>query len=123
MRLTTRSHGYLDFLLAAVLLPLPWVAGLGGSAAGVTALIAGASILVVTLATNFEMGLVTWLEIPLHLWIDGVLGLLLALSPWLFGFDRTTWIPHVGVGMLIILSALITDTVPRRDRRATGARV
>lgn len=122
MRLTTRVHGYLDFLIAAVLLAMPWIAGFGGSTAGSSAMIAGGLVLVLALVTNFEAGVVKWLEVPLHLWIDGVVGLLLALSPWLLDADRTTWIPHVAVGAFMIVAALITNTVPERDRRSSRAR-
>lgn len=121
MRLTTRIHGYLDYLVAALLVGLPWVAGFGASPAGFVAMGAGAAILLLTLVTNFESGRIPRLEVAAHLWIDGLVGLLLALSPWLLEFDRTAWIPHVAMGGVIILVAFITDTVPERDRRAAGA--
>lgn len=124
MRLTTRMHGYIDYVLSAVLLIAPWVLGFGDSVAGMVAMGAGVIVLLLTLTTNFEAGIVKRVEVPIHLWIDGVLGLLLALSPWLIGFDRTTWIPHLIAGILLVLFALITNTVPGRDRRRsdTGSR-
>ncbi len=120
MRLSTRLHGYLDYFAGALLLALPWVAGFGASAAGVTAMAAGAAILILTLVTNFESGVLRLIEVPVHLWVDGVLGLLLALSPWLLTFDQTAWLPHLTVGGVIIVMAFITDTIPVRDRRAAG---
>ena len=122
MRLTTRMHGYSDFLLSAVLLMIPWVMGFGDSVAGIVAMTAGAIVLLLTLTTNFEAGVVKRVEVPVHLWTDGIVGLLLALSPWLVGFDRTTWIPHVAAGVLLVLLALVTNTVPERDRRRSDTR-
>jgi hypothetical protein len=123
MRLTTRMHGYTDYVLSAVLLIVPWVMGFGDSVAGVTAMMAGAIVLLLTLSTNFEAGVVKRMEVPVHLWIDGILGLLLALSPWLIGFDRTTWIPHLAAGILLVLLALVTNTVPEVDRRRSEPRI
>src|SRR5699024_11573556 len=46
-----------------------------------------------------------------HLGMDVVLGLILALSPWLFGISDeklNAWLPHLIVGILIIGYALMT---------------
>ena len=49
---------------------------------------------------------------PVHLWIDGLAGALLAVSPWLFGFSELVWAPHLIVGLLEIGAALFTHTAP-----------
>ena len=121
MRLSTRMHGFVDYVLAAALIALPWILGFGQTRAGWAAMLFGVAILVNGIITNFESGRVRVIEVPVHLWIDGVLGLLLILSPWLFTFDRTAWIPHAAAGALVILAALVTNTIPDRDRRG-GAR-
>lgn len=122
MRLTTRIHGYIDYGLGLALLALPWVMGFGGSTAGVVSMAAGVIALVLTLTTNFEAGIIKGVEVPVHLWMDGLLGLLLALSPWVMGFDQTVWIPHVAAGVLLVIFALVTNTIPERDRRRPGPR-
>jgi hypothetical protein len=43
---------------------------------------------------------------------------LLATSPWIFGFDTEVWIPHVALGVLEIAVAVVTDTIPGYERRA-----
>jgi hypothetical protein len=55
-----------------------------------------------------------------HLWLDGLGGVLLAASPWIFGFDSRVWAPHVALGALLIAAAAVTDTIPGNERR--GAR-
>jgi hypothetical protein len=44
-----------------------------------------------------------------HLVIDYITGAFLALSPWLFGFSDTVWLPHALVGILTIGYALYTN--------------
>lgn len=118
MRLSTRIHGMLDYLVGVVLLAAPWVFGFGlAGPAGWVPFGVGIALIVNALATDFEMGRLRALQIPVHLWIDGLLGLLLAVSPWLLGFDRTAWVPHLAVGVLVVLIAFVTNTVPGYDRR------
>ena len=123
MRLSTRTQGIFDLCLGALLLVLPWVAGFGASTGGIVLSLAGVASAALTLLTNFEIGRARILEVPMHLWADGVLGLLLALSPWLMGFDRVVWIPHVAAGIILCVAAFLTNTVPARDRRGGATRV
>jgi hypothetical protein len=61
-----------------------------------------------------------------HLMADAGLGVLLAVSPWLFGFaDEGTnaWLPFVAIGLGEIASAATTDPEPeKRSRRRSTAR-
>jgi hypothetical protein len=118
MRLSTRIHGAIDYALGLVLLILPWAAGVGGVGPAAWIAIGGGGLLIANAAlTHFELGLIRRLQIPLHLWIDGFLGLALAVSPWVLAFDRTVWVPYVGLGALIVLVAFLTHTVPGYERR------
>jgi cyanate permease len=54
---------------------------------------------------------------PYHLVIDFVAASLLALSPWLFGFmdeKINAWMPHVVVGVVVILVVLVSKTQPEK---------
>jgi hypothetical protein len=118
MRLSTRIHGALDYVIGLALLASPWWLGLPLESPGEYASAAvGAGLIVNALATDFELGLLRLLQIPVHLWIDAVLAVLLALSPWLFGFDREAWIPHAVLGIAIVLVAFFSHTVPGYERR------
>ena len=121
MRLSTRVHGTMDLVIGLLLVVVPWLLGFAQSRGGLTAILIGIAIILNALVTDFEIGQVRRLEIPVHLWIDGLLGLLLATSPWLLEFDRTVWIPHVVGGVLLIIVALLTKTVPGYDRRQSNA--
>jgi hypothetical protein len=118
MRLTTKIHGIVDYLVALVLIALPWVVGIGiAGPAGIIPILAGLAVALNAVATDFELGALKRLQIPLHLWIDGFVGLLLAVSPWILSFDQIIWLPHVIFGLLIMGLAFLTDTVPGYDRR------
>jgi hypothetical protein len=121
MRLPTRVHGILDYLVGTLLIALPWLAGFarGGVETWVPVGFGAASLLY-SLMTDYELGLVRRLAMPLHLLLDGVGGAFLAVSPWLFGFDQTVWLPHAVAGVWAIVAATLTDTIPRYDRRRAG---
>lgn len=121
MRLPTRVHGLLDYLVGALLIALPWLAGFArGGAESWTPVAVGAATLLYSVCTDYEPGLIRRLPMTLHLLLDGLGGALLAASPWMFGFDQTVWIPHVVAGVYAIIAATLTDTIPRYERRRAG---
>jgi hypothetical protein len=120
MRLPTRIHGVLDYLVGALLIALPFLLDFGAGAQTWVPVALGAAAIVYSLFTDYELGVVKRLQMPAHLWLDGLSGVLLATSPWIFGFDTEVWIPHVALGVLEIAVAVITDTIPGYERR--GAR-
>lgn len=111
-------HGILDYAVGALLIALPWLLGFArGGAETWVPVAAGAAALLYSAVTDYELGLVRRLPMPVHLWLDAASGLLLGLSPWLFGFDETVWIPHVAAGAFEIAAAFLTHTVPGYERR------
>jgi hypothetical protein len=120
MRLPTRIHGVLDYTVGALLIVLPFLLRFGMGPQTLVPVALGAAAIAYSLCTDYELGVVRRLQMPAHLWLDGIGGVLLAASPWLFGFDTEVWIPHVVLGALEIGAAVITDTIPGYERR--GAR-
>lgn len=119
----TRAHGYMDYLMGVLLIAAPWLLDFArGGAETWIPVILGAGVILYSLFTDYELGAVKSLAMPKHLWLDGLGGLLLALSPWLFGFSDWVWAPHLILGLLEIGSALMTKTTPSYDRPRTGAR-
>ncbi len=113
--LPTYVHGVLDYLAGVILIAAPWLFGFdrGGPETWVPVAL-GALTIVQSLATRYELGLVKLIPMSTHLWIDGLGGALLALSPWLFGFADYVWAPHVVFGLLEIGAALTTELTPRQ---------
>jgi hypothetical protein len=121
MRLPTRVHGMLDYLLGALLIAAPWLFGFAAGGAEQWVPVAlGAGVLLYSAFTDYELGLVKKLQMPAHLLLDAVGGLLLAASPWMFGFDERVWMPHVVIGAIEIVIVAITNTVPGYERRRAG---
>lgn len=121
MRLPTRIHGMLDYLLGALLIASPWLFGFADhEAARWVPVVLGAGVLLYSLFTDYEMGAVKKLQMPAHLLLDALGGVLLAVSPWMLGFDDRVWMPHVVLGLVEVVTAAITNTVPGYERRRTA---
>jgi hypothetical protein len=116
--LSTRVPGYLDYAVGALLIALPWIGcfAAGGVETSVPVVL-GAATLVYSLFTDYELGAVRRISMPAHLWLDALAGVLLAISPWLFGFDADVWAPHLTIGLIAVIAAGVTDTIPGYERR------
>ncbi|MDB6067675.1 MAG: hypothetical protein JWR26_3883 [Pedosphaera sp.] len=127
----TYVHGILDYVLGIVLLLAPSLFGfsqLGGAPVDVARTV-GLITIIMALFTNYELGLFKVLSMQAHLVVDYILGIFLAISPWLFSFNHqpnNVWMPHVTLGILLFVITLLTQTVPkgatiRSDRTGTPA--
>jgi len=100
-------HGALDYLVGLFLISAPWMLGFSDQSIPATVMIAvGAINLAYSLLTNYELGLLRLISMPLHLWLDFISGALLAASPWLFGFSDKVWAPHLMLGIFEMAAAL-----------------
>lgn len=112
----TRVHGMIDYATGAALLAAPQIFGFADvPASALAARVAGGGATAYSLATDYELGVAKLLPMPAHLALDAASGVLLAASPWLFGYakaGRRAWLPHVIVGGQEVLAALITKTQP-----------
>jgi hypothetical protein len=110
----TRIHGFLDYSMGLLLIAAPWLFGFaqGGAETWVPVAL-GAGALVYSLMTDYELGIARVIPMPAHLGLDGLSGLLLAASPWLFGFSDYVYLPHLILGIAEIGAALMTETSPR----------
>jgi hypothetical protein len=122
----------LDYPVGIVLIAAPWIFGFNdvGGAAVAVPIVIGALILLQSLVTDYEYSVENALPLPVHLATDVVAGIVLAASPWLFGFhDEGTnaWLPHLLVGLGLIASGLLTQhersegPVVTRDVRHHGS--
>jgi uncharacterized membrane protein len=118
---TTRAHGIVDYGVGALLIASPWVFGFAGDGAETwVPVLLGLALLAYSAFTDYELGLVKRIQMPIHLWLDAVGGLLLAVSPWLLSFDDRVWVPHLVVGLAEMLVAFVTDTIPGYERRGAA---
>src|SRR5215213_2483256 len=98
--ISTQVHGVLDYLVGVLLIAVPWILGFDGTgAAQWVPVILGVAAIIYSLLTRYELGMARVIPMSVHLWLDALSGLLLAASPWLFGFSDIVWVPHVVVGL------------------------
>jgi hypothetical protein len=87
----------INLVLAGILFFSPWLFGFSGeTTAAWTALITGGVIAIVAAVALAELR--QWEE-----WVNGILGLFVAVSPWLLGFSGVShamW-THVVLGLVI----------------------
>jgi SPW repeat len=109
----TRIHGMLDYASGLLLLLAPYIFNFAdGTAAQYVPQAIGAGVLLMSLVTDYELSLAKLVPMPAHLAVDVAGGVLLAASPWLFGFaDRVYW-PHLVLGLAEIGAGLMTRTIP-----------
>lgn len=112
----TQVHGVLDYLTGGALLAAPGLLGLQDEPRAALALrLAGGGATIYSLLTDYELGLLKVLPMPAHLALDAMSGVLLASSPWLFGFAQRGarfWLPHTLVGATEVLAAGTSKTGP-----------
>lgn len=108
--------------LLLLLSPLIFNIPMGSVPANVLQIVGGIMI-VASLLTNYELGAIRALPMKVHLAADVLLGLFVALSPWLFDFADHRVMPHVVLGILEIGAGLMTETSPRLKVRPTEPHV
>lgn len=117
----TRVHGILDYTVGAILAISPWLFGFNrGGAETWVPVILGAGAILYSLVTNYEWGVSRRIPMPTHLMLDVASGIVLALSPWIFGFADHVYLPHLLFGILEIAVPLLTRRHPEGLRRITG---
>ena len=119
--LPTRVHGVLDYLMGVLLIASPWIFDFArGGAETWVPVILGAGAIVYSLLTDYELGISRSISMRTHLTLDMWSGILLATSPWLFGFHEYVYMPHLVLGILEIGASLVTERTPSASvNRAT----
>lgn len=122
--ISTRTHGVLDYLTAVLLIAAPWLFNFAtGSPAQWVAVVVGVIIFLMSIMTNYELGIIRTIAMPTHLMIDIITGIFLAVSPWLLGFSDLVWAPHLIVGLLELGAGLMTEKAPATFATTTGNRL
>lgn len=129
--ISTKVHGLLDYLVGVVLIVAPWVLDFADGGPGQwVPVILGAGAILYSLLTDYEFGVVRLIPMATHLMLDIGSGVILAASPWIFGFADDIWWPHLIFGLLEIGAGLMTQTRPENTetnyatpRESVGTRV
>ena len=123
--INTNLHGWLDYSMGAIVMGSPWIFGFHDiDIATYIALASGGIVILYSLLTNYEMGVLKRNGIPmkLHLLLDVVSGIFLAASPWLFNFSDITYNPFLFLGIMEVSTALLTDSIAYARLGASAVR-
>lgn len=107
----THVHGLLDYGVGIFLIAMPWLFQLSSGFETWIPVALGAAAIVYSIFTDYEWGVIKVIPMRAHLSMDLMSGILLALSPWLFGFAEHVYQPHLYLGMLEIIVTLLTRPV------------
>jgi hypothetical protein len=114
--ISVKLHGYLDYTVALLLIVSPWVFGFyRGGAETIVPVAMGVFTMLYSLVTKYQLGVVPLISFRMHLTLDALQAVFLAISPMLFGFAYFVYWPHVifAVGELAVVLATQTAAVPR----------
>ncbi len=113
-----KTHGYLDYLVGALLIAAPWLLDFyrGGAETWVPVIL-GAGVILYSLLTDYELGALRKIGFGTHLTLDVLGGIFLAASPWLFNFSEHVYLPHLIVGIMEILVASVTKRTAVENTR------
>lgn len=112
--LNTKLHGYVDYIISIVFLFIPSMLHLEAHIIqSLLFYIFAVFILFLSLQTDYEAGLYKVIPVQIHLCIELLAGLFFGISPWIFGFAQSVFLPYLFFGALIIAVSLSTKTKHR----------
>lgn len=107
--ISTQVHGVLDYLSAGTLLALPRMLNWGSAITNVLT-VAGASTVVYSLLTRYELGAAKVLPMHTHLALDGINGALVATLPLIFPRDNKNTAMLVSLGLFEVAASMLTES-------------
>ena len=107
----TRLHGAADYIVGIVVVGLPFYYGWTGPQRAVVAAL-GVFVILYSLFTDYEAGLVRYLRVRFHLLLDIIFGLAMLSLPWLFNLPGKTSMPFYAIGILALFLAAATEVRP-----------
>lgn len=126
--LPLKVHNALDFIVGIALILAPYIfdfSDIGGAAVWLPQAIGAASILMGLFTDGYGFAIAKLIPLRIHLWIDFLAGVVLAASPWLFGFsdeDTNVWLPHLAVGLALVVVSQVTQMpATRADKKPAMA--
>lgn len=119
--ISPRAHTIIGTIIGIALLLAPNIFGfsdVGGAAVAVPRII-GLIVILSELTVKGSFSGIGIVSMKAHILLDMLLGAILALSPWLFGFadeETNAWVPHLVVGIAMIGYAAMTRTDEEESR-------
>jgi hypothetical protein len=121
--ISRRFHGVMDYIMGVVLIAAPWIFGFSNiGAAKWCAVGVGVLMLIMSMLTDYEVGVLKIVPMGTHLTMDVIAGIFLAVSPWLFGFNDRVYLPHLILGIVEICAGLCTERTSQHSTSGANVR-
>ncbi|MGA0557913.1 SPW repeat protein [Larkinella sp. VNQ87] len=118
--ISTKVHGVIDYVAGSFFVISPWIFGFADrDAAQWVPIILGVMAIIYSIFTDYELGLIRRLPMPMHLTMDVLSGIVMVASPWLFDFANRVYLPHVIFGAFEIGAGLLTQRKPYVNKSTT----
>jgi hypothetical protein len=122
----SRMHALLDYAVGVVLIAAPWIFQFADESTTATwiSIVAGIGLIGMSALTAYEGGFIAHvIPLRIHLVADALLGIVLAVSPWLFGFaddGANAWAPFLVIGLGELGAAAVSSPEPGQQRTHAG---
>jgi hypothetical protein len=103
----TMLHGLADYLVGIVVIALPFYFGWTDAPRN-TFLALGAFVILYSLVTDYELGLLRYLRIRFHLLLDALFGIAMLAAPTLLDLPADARTPVYAIGVLALLLVFVT---------------
>ncbi|NCD72150.1 SPW repeat domain-containing protein [Mucilaginibacter agri] len=117
--ISTKFLGVLDYITSIVIAASPWLFHYDLSLSAAILFIPvflGCMQLLMTIFSNYEFGMIKVFPMPAHLFLDGFVGFMLLISPFLYGFAHAVFLPQVILGLILLSMSIFTkDSVLEED--------
>ncbi|HYE54079.1 MAG TPA: hypothetical protein VD996_04520 [Chitinophagaceae bacterium] len=102
----TKLHALLDYLIALFSILSPLIFGFGqGKSETFVPVSFGMLMILYNFFTDYELSMSREIPMHVHLRIDQLLALFMMGSPWLLGFEDVVYLPHLLLGLALLLSS------------------
>jgi len=119
--ISSKAHTVIGLVVGVALIFAPSIFGFTeNQAASMVAMWVGIFIVLNELITTSPYSPLKLVPMRVHIALDVVTGLFLAVSPWIFQFmnsaQNNQWVPHLIVGIMVMGYALLTTTTDARNK-------
>ncbi len=123
MKISTKLHGALDYIIAFLLIISPWIFNFQGSKIhAAIAVSVGVFTILNNILTDYEYGFFRVINMEFHLAIDIFFATALLTSSWLFNASENVVTLFLTLSILQAVASFITNNKPYAQRRTNNFR-
>ena len=118
--ISTNIHGLIDYIMGILLIAIPWsYPAIYPDYALFVPSVVGTGIILYSIFTRYERGLIKIIPMSVHLSLDVMAAIILGISPWIFGFNKQVFLPHVLISIFMLIIIICSSYEPFVEKRIT----